>query len=145
MIEESTTDLLAIFENTSSDQMDEYIEEHAKDLPMGSLFLSYIQRSDLALSNVYEKCAGYISKSYFYDLVNGTKKAPSRDIVIILCLAAGLNRKETRKMLENYGHRDLYIKDTRDIILATHINKEDTSIEHINEDLYKHNCRLLAE
>ena len=145
IMEESTTDLLNIFDKTPADRMDSFIFEHAKDIPQKMIFSSYIRQTDIPLSKVYANCAGYISKSYFYDVVNGTKNAPSRDVVLIICLAAHLSRKETRRVLENYGHRELYLKDTRDIIIATHINNEDFSIATINEDLYAHDCRLLHD
>ncbi len=144
-MEESTTELLDIFEKTPSDAMDSFINAHARELPLKMIISNYIGQKDMQLSRVYANCAGYISKSYFYDIINGTKVAPSRDVALIICLAAHLDKKQTRRVLESYGHRDLYLKDTRDIIIATHINNEDFSIDMINEDLYAHDCRLLNE
>ena len=71
------------------------------------------------------------------------KTNPSRDVLLILCIAAKMDRKSTRRMLEVYGHRDLYVKDTRDIIIATYINNKNFDIDAINEELYRYGLATL--
>ena len=44
-----------------------------------------------------------------------------------------MDRKMTRRVLEVYGHRDLYAKDTRDIIIATYINNQEFDLNEIND------------
>ena len=88
-------------------------------------------------------CRGLISKSYVYDILGGVKTNPSRDIVLILCIAAGMDRKLVRRVLENYGHRDLYVKDTRDIIIATYINNQIYDLDRINDDLFRYELATL--
>ena len=87
---------------------------------------------------------GLISKSYVYDILGGVKTNPSRDIVLILCIAAGMDRKLVRRVLENYGHRDLYVKDTRDIIIATYINNKEYDIDRINDELFQYHLSPLS-
>ena len=82
---------------------------------------------------------GLISKSYVYDILGGVKTNPSRDIVLILCIAAGMDRKLVRRVLENYGHRDLYVKDTRDIIIATYIY----DLDRLNDELFRYGLATL--
>ena len=44
-----------------------------------------------------------------------------------------MDRKMTRRVLEVYGHGDLYAKDTRDIIIATYINNQEFDLNEIND------------
>ena len=80
---------------------------------------------------------GLISKSYVYDILGGVKTNPSRDIVLILCIAAGMDRKLVRRVLENYGHRDLYVKDTRDI------NNQIYDLDRLNDELFRYGLATL--
>lgn len=49
----------------------------------------------------------------------------------------------TRRVLETYHHRDLYAKDTRDIIIATYINNKDYVLDSINDELARYQLPLL--
>ena len=90
------------------------------------------------------RCRGILSKSYVYDILNGTKRNPSRDVVLLLCIAVHADRKQTRRLLEKYGHRDLYAKDTRDIIIATYINNKEYDIDRINDELFQYHLSPLS-
>ena len=74
----------------------------------------------------------------------GTKRNPSRDVVLLLCIAVHADRKQTRRLLEKYGHRDLYAKDTRDIIIATYINNKEYDIDRINDELFQYHLSPLS-
>lgn len=78
------------------------------------------------------------------DILNGTKRNPSRDVVLLLCIAVHADRKQTRRLLEKYGHRDLYAKDTRDIIIATYINNKEYDIDRINDELFQYHLSPLS-
>lgn len=143
MTEKSTTELLHIFDDVKPETMDNYIQTYGTDTPNTSVFSEYIAEHKLSVSAIVQNCNGLISKSYIYDILNGTKKNPSRDILLILCIAAHMNRKSTRRILEVYGHRDLYVKDTRDIIIATYINNQTFDLDAINEELYRYGLATL--
>ena len=64
-----------------------------------------------------------LERSYYYQIMKGTRK-PGRDKVIRLCLAAGLNLRETTRALELSGNATLYPKRRRDIILTVAINQK---------------------
>lgn len=64
-----------------------------------------------------------LERSYYYQIMKGTRK-PGRDKVIRLCLAAGLNLRETTRALELSGNAALYPKRRRDIILTVAINQK---------------------
>lgn len=69
-----------------------------------------------------------LERSYYYQIMKGTKK-PGRDKVLRLCLAAGLNLRQTKRALELSGNAVLYSRNPRDIILAFAINQESGVIE----------------
>ena len=64
-----------------------------------------------------------LERSYYYQIMKGTRK-PGRDKVIRLCLAAGLNLRETTRALELSGNATLYPKRRRDVILTVAINQK---------------------
>ncbi|MCI5937371.1 MAG: hypothetical protein MRZ36_05210 [Eubacterium sp.] len=144
MKEKPTTELLNILENLDKHDMDHYIRQFGSTEQNLSIFSEYIAAHDIPVSSIVKNCNGLISRSYVYDILNGTKKNPSRDILLILCLASKMNMKSTRRILENYHHRELYAKDTRDIIIATYINHEDFDISHINDELHRYGLPLLG-
>ena len=143
MSEKSTTELLNILNEIKPEQMDSFIKEYSKDNQNISIFSQYMAEHNINTSSIVKNCNGLISQSYVYDILNGTKTNPSRDIVLILCVAAGMNRKSTRRILEVYGHRELYAKDTRDIIIATYINNKKFNLNEINDELFRYGLQTL--
>ena len=89
-MEESTTGLLNILNNTDIEELDDFIDEHGHSISIGEFFSDYLYSHNIKSSDIVKKCQGYISKSYIYDLLNGKKTNPSRDNVILLCLAADM-------------------------------------------------------
>ncbi len=142
-MEESTTGLLNILNNTDIEALDDFIDEHGHSVSIGEFFSGYLYSHNIKSSDIVKKCQGYISKSYIYDLLNGKKTNPSRDNVILLCLAADMDFKHTRRTLEIFGHRSLYPKDSRDAIIAICINNKIFNIEEINDRLFEHGHPIL--
>ena len=71
-----------------------------------------------------------VEKSYYYQIMKGTKK-PGRDKVLRLCIGAGLTSRETTRALELSGCAPLYPKNRRDIILTVAIN-QNASVDDTN-------------
>ena len=63
-----------------------------------------------------------LERSYFYQVMKGTR-SPGRDKVLRLCLASGLNLRETTRALELRGNAVLYARNRRDIILTVAVNQ----------------------
>lgn len=143
MNEESTTDLEHIVSQLKPNDLYNYIDKHCSIQSNPKLYFDYINEQGIPCSDIVRHCEGLLSKSYVYDLINAVKQNPSRDVVIILCICAKMNRKNTRRMLENYGHRDLYPKDTRDIIIATYINNNNYNLDSINNELVNYGLPIL--
>lgn len=143
MKDESTTDLEHIVSQLKPTDIHNYINKYASPQSNPQLLFDYLNENNLTGAEIAKHCEGLLSKSYVYDLINAVKHNPSRDVVLILCICAKMNRKTTRRMLENYGHRDLYPKDTRDIIIATYINNCEYDLDTINLELEKYNLPTL--
>lgn len=141
---ESTTGLLNVLKNTKIDELEDYIADNAINLCINQHFSDYFYKKNCKPSDIVRKCQGYISKSYIYDLLNGKKNNPSRDNVLLICIAAEMNLKETRRTLELFNHRELYPKDERDAIIAIFINNKIFDIEQINDRLFEHQLDLLG-
>ena len=112
MKEQPTTELLDILNNIDKKDMSAYIKEFAATASAAAPFPEYIAEHGIVIADVVHRCRGILSKSYVYDILNGTKRNPSRDVVLLLCIAVHADRKQTRRLLEKYGHRDLYAEDT---------------------------------
>ena len=146
MQEESTTSLLNILNQTSKNDIPSYIKEYGSDTPNTHIFSEYIaeQNGTISAAQIIRNCADYISRSYANEVLNGTKTNVSRDVILMLCIGAHMNRKMTRRVLANYGHRDLYPKNTRDIIIATYINNKEFDLLRINDELNQYQLPILA-
>ena len=143
MKEPSTTSLLDTFDQVTPENVEDYLKQHGKVTEISVFYSEYIKESGIHISDIVKTSSPYISRSYIYDLLNGVKTNPSRNVTLIIAICAHMNRKQTRRLLEIYCHRDLYIKDPRDIIIATYINNANYSIADINEKLASHQLPLL--
>lgn len=138
MNNQSTTSLLEILKNTPIDELDNFIAENDGTYKINEYFSTYMYKNNIKTSDIVNNLKGYISKSYIYEILNGTKTNPSRDNIILICLAAKMDLKSTRRTLEIFNHRNLYPKDNRDAIIAICINNGIFDIESINDRLFEY-------
>lgn len=75
--------------------------------------------------------AAQIQRNYGYQILNGSRK-PSRDKVLALCLALGLDLPETQRALTLAQFGQLYPKNRRDSIFIFSINKKLSALQ-VNE------------
>ena len=138
-MEDSTTSNLAkILSNIdSAREMEEYM-----DLPKVADSFQTFPDYFRSLDAVQEMDSGELirnsglERSYYYQVMKGTR-CPGRDKVLRLCLAAGLNLKETTRALELSGNAVLYPRKRRDIILTLAIN-EKAGVDDTNLLLFKY-------
>ena len=74
--------------------------------------------------------------------MNGSKR-PGRDKILALCIAAGLDLKETKRALESAGEAPLYSRNKRDAIILYAINNR-LDIIGLNDLLEKADEQLLT-
>ena len=93
-----------------------------KNLSFSDFFNNYIsEHQELKLANIIKDSG--LSRQYAYDIING-KRAGSRDRIIALCFAAGMDLNVTNHALKNAKHHELYAKDKRDAIIILAINSK---------------------
>ena len=125
MKDSTTTNLAKILEKIdSSCEMEEYLEIPAvadsfQTFP--DYFRSLEPVRGMDTSKLIQSSG--LERSYYYQVMKGTR-SPGRDKVLRLCLAAGLDLKETTRALELSGNAVLYPRSRRDIILTVAINQK---------------------
>lgn len=125
MKDSTTTNLAKILEKIdSSCEMEEYLEIPAvadsfQTFP--DYFRSLEPVRGMDTSELIQSSG--LERSYYYQVMKGTR-SPGRDKVLRLCLAAGLDLKETTRALELSGNAVLYPRSRRDIILTVAINQK---------------------
>lgn len=145
MKETSTTDLLHALDHIdSAKEIQDFLDTQTGLPQIKEHFEKCFANHNLTRANVVAQCTGYHDRSYFYDIISGKKTNPSRDILLILCIASHMNRKEIRRTLSLFQYSDLYPRVARDAIIAIHINKEIFSIEAINDALFHAGEKTLA-
>ncbi len=105
-----------------------------------AFYLAQSREKDLVDTDMIRKSG--IEKSYYYQIVKGSKR-PGRDKVLRLCLAAGFSLRETTRALELTENALLYPKRRRDIILTVAINQH-ASVDEANMLLHKYGEEMLG-
>ena len=127
MDETTTKKLNDVLTGISSDkEMEAFLEEpKVADgfKTFSAYYLSLIREKGLADMELIRRSG--IEKSYYYQIVKGSKK-PGRDKALRLCLAAELSLRETTRALELSENAALYPKRRRDIILSVAVNQHAT-------------------
>ena len=75
------------------------------DLSFSRLLNDYFNRAGLSYQKAAQAC--WVDVAYLHRLVSGSKKNPSRDIVLRLSVGLGLNVAETDELLMAAGHAPL--------------------------------------
>lgn len=84
--------------------------------------------------------ASGITKSLFYAMLNGTRKAKKGHIIKI-AIAMGLTLEETNELLKLAGQKELYAKNKEDAIMIFGLNNG-LHITQIEELLTDADCRF---
>lgn len=95
-----------------------------------------LKRADVARMSL-------LDRKYTYQIFSGAK-TPSRDKLLSLAFGLRLSVEETQKMLKISGNRELYVRDTRDVLILFSLREKRTIFE-TNEILFDHACHPLSE
>lgn len=126
-----------------SNDLDKYFKENANCLVAGNLsvYLSTIlENKGLVKSAVVKDTE--LSEVYGYQIFSGTRK-PSRDALVCVCVAMGLNIEQTQAVLKIGGFAQLYPKSKRDSIIIVGI-KNNLTVAKINEQLFDNGEETLS-
>ncbi|MBQ6019747.1 MAG: XRE family transcriptional regulator [Clostridia bacterium] len=120
----TTRELLNVLKGASdARELKDYVDAISADPPAKSfaeLFRSLPRAK--AADNARMIVDTNIERTYFYQILNGTRK-PGRDKLLLLCLAARLGLEDTRRCLEANGSALLYSRSRRDAIVIFALQK----------------------
>lgn len=136
MRNKETSELLNILNDINTfEALDKHLDTNLRKIDKQSFakyFISLSENKGLKKNEILK--TSQLSKSYFYQILDGSKN-PSRDYILNLCISAKFSLEETNRGLSLGKSSHLYAKDLRDSILIFCINKGKTIIE-TNEILY---------
>ena len=144
MKDSTTSNLAKVLSNIdSAHEMEEYmdlakVKDSCQSFPDYFRSLDAVQEMD---SGELIRNSG-LERSYYYQVMKGTRR-PGLDKVLRLCLAAGLNLKETTRALELSGNAVLYPRKRRDIILTVAVNQM-ADVDDTNLLLFKYGEKPLG-
>ncbi|MED9969442.1 MAG: hypothetical protein UFA98_05455 [Ruminococcus sp.] len=130
-----TSDLLKSLKNSPS--VDYYLKENQNELFFDSaadLIEYYLITKNLKKAEVIER--SHMDRTYAYQIINGSKKNPGRDKLIMLCYGLTLNLEETNRVLKMSGYPELYPRNLRDVVIIRGI-LERKSILDVDIKLYE--------
>lgn len=118
----STTTLFKML--SSSNDIDTFLEKYDHELEPDD-FVEYLNKlageKKCSIPEVITR--GSFNESYCYQIFKGTRK-PSRDKIIQLGFAMGLDLYETNKLLRAGGKAELYCRDKRDAVIIFGLNNK---------------------
>ena len=117
-------------------ELENYIKNELP--PQGSVtfhayYNAYLEQCHLEKAKVIQVSG--ISRTYAYQILQGEKN-PSRNKVLALTLAAGMDLENINQCLKLAGMSELYEKVRKDAIILFALNKK-LSLSEINELLYE--------
>lgn len=147
MTEEKTTGTLtSILQDARGDQISEFLHENRdslirEDRPFAAFMREMIRKKGLRQQDVF--LTADISEGYGYKLIAEEKHTRQRDVILRLCLAAGLDYTETQKALKLYGMSPLYAKIPRDSVFIIAVNRGIRDMGTVDEMLLAHGFESL--
>ena len=121
---------------TNGEELENYINNELPpqdSMTFHAYYNSYLEQCHLEKAKVIQVSG--ISRTYAYQILQGEKN-PSRDKVLALTLAAGMDLKNINQCLKLAGMNALYEKVRKDAIILFALNRE-LGILEINELLYE--------
>jgi len=148
MWEKSTDDLDEMLENTSPDQLNNYLKKNSKDLADDKkefyyYFKNVLDEKNIKLKDVYS-FAG-LSYSHGSKLVSMEKHTKNRDDILRLCIAGHFNLTEINRALKLYGFNELYSRNSRDACIIVAVNQRIYDLGRIDDILDEQGLEILSK
>ena len=71
--------------------------------------------------------------NYAYSIINGNRKNPERDKLIMLCFGLTLTADEANRLLKMSSNAELYVRNPRDSVLIYALDRNQGVIETNNK------------
>lgn len=131
----------AVFEDIKGNDVDNYINDNKDGNLFQKLLFNYIDSKGLKDSDVYNKVG--IDRRLFSKIRSNDNYHPSKETVILLCIALELNEKETEELLSSASY-SLPKNNVFDLIIRFCLIEKIYDISTINDLLYDHGCKLIG-
>lgn len=137
----STDELRNILKNESNyERFYSQNSENFSDMTFQEIFQQILKENGITQAEAVKR--SQLDK-YAYQILDGKKKKPDRDKVIMLCIGAGADEEQTRILLLKKHLAPLYAKDERDAVILFGVYHR-LSVMDIDVLLSERNLTLLA-
>ena len=113
------------------------IEEFFKENGSELIFDSLSKMIDFFMKQKGLKKADVVRRSmlgnYAYSIINGNRKNPERDKLIMLCFRLTLTADEANRLLKMSSNGELYVRNPRDLVLIYALDRSQSVIEANNK------------
>lgn len=113
------------------------IEEFFKENGSELIFDSLSKMIDFFMKQKGLKKADVVRRSmlgnYAYSIINGNRKNPERDKLIMLCFGLTLTADEANRLLKMSSNGELYVRNPRDLVLIYALDRNQSVIEANNK------------
>lgn len=136
MDEKTTNELMRVLSHVrNAEELEKYTKEEIQEkaLDFYEYFDEYIEKNKLSKAELIQKSG--IARTYGYQILQG-ERSPSRDKILALTLAAGMDKKEVNRCLKIAGMNELYPKVRKDAIILFALEKS-LGILDIDELLFE--------
>ena len=146
MAKKSTEELENILGETSTTNIEAYLEQNAESLlseekPFSAYMHEMIRKCGKTQQEVFLQAD--FPERFGYKLLSEEKHTKQRDYIIRICYATGMSLEETQKALTLYGMAPLYARIPRDAVLMIAFNQHKGNILDVNTLLSSHKLPTL--
>lgn len=133
--EPSTNELLDIMSKTKKADLASCLAKYSDDFVGDRIFTEYMrgifEKKKVSQQDIFRKAE--VPEKYGYRLISGERVTRQRDIILRLCIAAGLTLKETQQALKYYHMPELYARFPRDAVLIIALNNKVRDVSEVDE------------
>ncbi len=130
-MKKSTDELLKQLKTKTN--IEEFFKENGSEL----IFDSLSEMIDFFMNQKGLKKADVVKRSmlgnYAYSILNGNRKKPERDKLIMLCFGLRLTADEANRLLKMSSNGELYVRNPRDLVLIYALDRSQSVIEANNK------------
>ena len=130
-MKKSTDELLKQLKTKTN--IEEFFKENGSEL----IFDSLSEMIDFFMNQKGLKKADVVKRpmlgNYAYSILNGNRKKPERDKLIMLCFGLRLTADEANRLLKMSSNGELYVRNPRDLVLIYALDRNQSVIEANNK------------